>query len=377
MPVTPFRVRVIDLAPDWLRDGTGERLLYLAGLCADASMERTLCGVEASDPLRANDSCLAVIGQDLLIPRGLTESTTSYGWRLHQALDAWRMAGFARALLGQVLGYLLDKQPRIRMVSTRYERDPAREMAIARASGIVVTGATNATPIVITTPSAHGYTTGWEATIAGVTGNLEANGSFAITVLSSTTFSLTGTAGAAAYVSGGKVIASPETVAFPPAATASQWETYAVAADTNLEPTHTVGTIGGDGEWDWDSLSQTDGSWSWYGGFVIIESVGAEAWVDDALAWGSDVYWGDDVAWGTNSSANIGGSIVAILKLWKTAGLWIRSVIVSFDATLFDPAQPAGGGVNPDGYFGRWSKHVNGQRVAARFDNARYGGEVI
>ena len=55
--------------------------------------------------------------------------------------------------------------------------------------------ATNATPIVITTASAHGAKTGDRAVVRGVEGNTNANGAFTITVLSTTTFSLDGSSG--------------------------------------------------------------------------------------------------------------------------------------------------------------------------------------
>jgi len=65
-----------------------------------------------------------------------------------------------------------------------------------------ITGATNASPIVITSAS-HGLTTGTRVTITGVGGNTAANGSFIITNVSSSTFSLDGSTGNGAYTSGG------------------------------------------------------------------------------------------------------------------------------------------------------------------------------
>lgn len=65
-----------------------------------------------------------------------------------------------------------------------------------------VTGATNASPIVITS-AGHGLTTGTRVTITGVVGNTAANGTFVITNLSANTFSLDGSTGNGAYVSGG------------------------------------------------------------------------------------------------------------------------------------------------------------------------------
>lgn len=68
-----------------------------------------------------------------------------------------------------------------------------------------VSGATNATPIVVTTSGAHGLATDALVTINGVQGNITANGTFPITVLSPTTFSLNGSQGTAAYTTGGTV----------------------------------------------------------------------------------------------------------------------------------------------------------------------------
>lgn len=66
-----------------------------------------------------------------------------------------------------------------------------------------VTGATNASPIVITTSAAHGLPTGAYVKIASVGGNTAANGTFFVTSMGSTTFSLDGSTGNGTYTSGG------------------------------------------------------------------------------------------------------------------------------------------------------------------------------
>jgi len=66
-----------------------------------------------------------------------------------------------------------------------------------------ITGATNATPIVITTSAAHGYSTNDFVDVINVGGNTAANGTFQITVVTSTTFQLNQSVGNAAYTSGG------------------------------------------------------------------------------------------------------------------------------------------------------------------------------
>lgn len=67
----------------------------------------------------------------------------------------------------------------------------------------VISGATNATPIVITTTTNHGLNTGHSVKIASVGGNTNANGNWLITKLSAITFSLNDSAGNASYTSGG------------------------------------------------------------------------------------------------------------------------------------------------------------------------------
>ena len=77
---------------------------------------------------------------------------------------------------------------------------------IVGASQVVpaVTTASTTSPIVITSP-AHGLVTGDVVTIGGVAGQTGANGTFPIVVLTSSTFSLTGSATVSAYVSGGTI----------------------------------------------------------------------------------------------------------------------------------------------------------------------------
>jgi len=68
-----------------------------------------------------------------------------------------------------------------------------------------VTGATNASPIVITTGGGHLLHTGQTVSISGVGGNTAANGEWVVTVLTSTTFSLNGSTGNGAYGGGGTI----------------------------------------------------------------------------------------------------------------------------------------------------------------------------
>lgn len=69
-----------------------------------------------------------------------------------------------------------------------------------------VSGATNASPIQITTSTAHSLVTGQSVAIHSVTGNTNANGTFTVTVTGSNTFTLNGSTGNGAYGGGGTVL---------------------------------------------------------------------------------------------------------------------------------------------------------------------------
>ena len=95
-------------------------------------------------------------------------------------------------------------------MSTQYAGLSGNE---GRAATLVVSGATNATPIVITTTAAHGLQTGERVIVSGVVGNLAANGVFFVAVTDVDKFALYGiwsggavanpVAGSGAYTSGG------------------------------------------------------------------------------------------------------------------------------------------------------------------------------
>lgn len=66
-----------------------------------------------------------------------------------------------------------------------------------------ISAATNAAPIAITTSAAHGYLTGQQVFIRDADGNTAANGSFFITVTSTTAFTLDGSSGNGSYTNAG------------------------------------------------------------------------------------------------------------------------------------------------------------------------------
>lgn len=85
----------------------------------------------------------------------------------------------------------------------------------ASPNSFTITDASNTTPIVITTSTAHGLTQGQYATVMLVEGNLAANGYWTAIPTSATTFELQGSAGSGAYVAAtGFVTASTADTSF-------------------------------------------------------------------------------------------------------------------------------------------------------------------
>lgn len=361
----PFRTAVKNISPGFFRAGTGERYLYAQALLLDGFMQKMVEGTAARWPLRCAPAFLPIIGSDRLINQGLTESVDSYRVRLQKAFESWQIAGSARAVMTQELGYLLSFTPQMRMVSSRYSGNVA--------DIVFVTDAKNAIPIEIRTLRPTILKTGDTVTVSGVGGNTNANTTTAVTVLAPNRFQLDGTVGNAAYTGGGFVYSSVFPSTYPNTLLSSTWNTYTAGQDPKTPPTVTKANPA---NWDWDSASQVTGSWGWWGSWLIIYSTGSNQMFHKAPKWGSGVKWGAGSAWGVTESALVGRSIQGIAGQWKSANTWIRWIIISFDDTLFDPAQPTGGGVNPDGTFGRWSKLSGGQYVASRFANARYGDGI-
>lgn len=65
--------------------------------------------------------------------------------------------------------------------------------------GILISGATNASPIVLTLASGHGLKTGDRLAVAGITGNTGANGEFTLGAVTATTATLMGSVGNGTY----------------------------------------------------------------------------------------------------------------------------------------------------------------------------------
>lgn len=99
--------------------------------------------------------------------------------------------------------YYMGTSPLLRIGRSNFSSVPT--LTTEEVTSRTVTNATNASPIQITTSASNSLVTGQTVTISGVTGNTAANGTWVITRIDGTNFTLNGSAGNAAYISGGTV----------------------------------------------------------------------------------------------------------------------------------------------------------------------------
>lgn len=153
---------------------------------------------------------------------------------------------------------------------------------------------------------------------------------------------------------------------FPWAIADSKWNSYAAGDDADAK--QPLRTLVEPGNWDWDSVIRGVGSWSWSRIWVVIESIGGNAWCTPTTR-----TIGDGMRFGDGSTLGVEGLVPGVVdSLWneilsrKAANAYAMALIISFDASHFDPAEPAGGGINPNGTYGRWSKMVGRNQVPTR-----------
>lgn len=121
------------------------------------------------------------------------------------------------------------------------------------------------------------------------------------------------------------------------------------------------------GNWNWDGIT------SRWARFWVVIYPPAGLWDESTNDWGDAGLDYKDIglAWGSTMHPTQASTIRFLVKDWKPAGTRCVEIIVAFNGSTFDPTAP-----EPDGTYGRWSKTVDGVRVASRLSTARYLGGV-
>ncbi|HEX8795445.1 MAG TPA: hypothetical protein VF765_31060 [Polyangiaceae bacterium] len=123
--------------------------------------------------------------------------------------------------------------------------------------------------------------------------------------------------------------------------------------------------------WDWDSVSNPERSGFWSEIWIIVYptewAVTGSTLASLVGEWGVP---GAQLGNGHKVPRIAVQTILGLVSTWKGAHDFVRGIIWSYDATLFDPASPVPG--DPDGTWGNYMKYSGGVGVPARNANARY-----
>jgi hypothetical protein len=99
--------------------------------------------------------------------------------------------------------------------------------------------------------------------------------------------------------------------------------------------------------WTWDAFTGV----RWWRGWVIIDS-SVSPWVIDL--WGDPGDWGDGGTWGSSATLEQVSQIRRVVEQWKPANIIAKSIIVTFDASLFERTDTAPPNVNGTGEDSVW-----------------------
>ena len=342
-----------DLSPTWLQTGVAEKFLYVCGLGMDALLEKLNEGIRMRMPGYGDVSGLPYIGADRLITQGLSETAAAYVLRLKAWLDDWQRAGSAPSVLQQLFGYVSPAAPMMRTVSNSSVWDTYIEGSTPQTQTPAHYLASPANFNWDNNGDAHqpGQIPWWRWWLVMFAGTTVAGGPItaatnASPIAISTTRSHGLSTGAQVFVQGvnGNLAAN------------GQW---------------TVTVTGGNSY----TLNGSAGNGAYTSGGIGY-AIGPNNWVLPEGSWDDGGTWDDGGAWDVNVSPGYVAGIRSLVGLWKAAHSWCRWIVIVWDATLFDPNQPADGVHNPNGGFAHWSTVSNGQYVPARFDGASYADGI-
>lgn len=109
--------------------------------------------------------------------------------------------------------------------------------------------------------------------------------------------------------------------------------------------------------WRWDSLGPFfQYPFAWWRVWAILYSVGGSPFPVPSATWGS-FHWGDGTVWGFGGTYTQAKNLLSLVQQWSAAHAFV-TLIVSYDATMFDPAQAFGSAKLPDGHWGTFGKVV-------------------
>ena len=350
MAFAGLRDQIKTICPSWLQDGVGERLMYALGLAADAILDKLTRAIDARCPGRTtDDGAIAALCNDRQIVRGPNESASAIGSRLQSAFDSWRMAGTETGLLTQLLGYASPYQITATVVANSYfpyglsagNRIPIKQASMWGTLSQIGLSATHAQSV----PGNWSWDD--STSVLGSWGTYYDTSAYQFRIVSSSTWVILFSVSPNQFV-------QRTTVAWGslPGNIGARYSQIVGGVYVDAGGTHTGST------WSADSGAPPAGSR--YSQLSTLKYYGL-TYVGNSYGYGAL-----PGSWGFAQTPDYFTTLRGIIKQWKRAGNNVRNVVIAFSASIFQPGLGAGGGYNPDGYFGRWSKVSGGAFVASR-----------
>jgi hypothetical protein len=289
------------ISPQWMRAYWFSRIMYSLWVQYDALLDAGGYAVLAGLPSRAPLDALQWIAKDRQIFQGPNEPVAAYIARLQQWLDLWRHAGSSTGILLALRSYVAPLTPKMLTVQS----------------------------------AGDGSLTSWDT-----------------------------------YDNG--------EAPFPPGASHPTPPDHYVAKTAN---------------WRWDGLSQPYYyPWMrWRKWVVIFQPPGdpQTQWAAPTATWApasgtvttsvvsdpvfgtvyqgsggsgsnaSEFAWDDGTCWDWTGTPQDAASLTRLARQWKSAGVWVPWIIVTYDATMFDETLLFTSPKLPDGHWGYWGKVVS------------------
>ena len=158
------------------------------------------------------------------------------------------------------------------------------------------------------------------------------------------------------------------------------WDSYAdgVQDGIGVAPSHQGPGVQG---FDWCSVS-----WPYPLPHGVLGRAVVVVWPDPDTGWSRGTRtWGDGSTWDDGGLWDVDGgtaaefrSLLSAVATWKSGGTWVPAIVLSWSSADFSLG---GGGAQPDGHYGTWSKLVTSggrtTRVPSRYAGAAYCAGVI
>ena len=239
-------------------------------------------------------------------------------------------------------------------------------LTMATAAGKITTiaSSTNASPIVVTTSGAHGYTTGDVVVVGGHATNTAANGTWAITAASGSVFSLTTLLDGVNSTGNGVGAATGWAIDITTGSTLADVSANSNGTDVSLSGVTNTGGVINASAWTWTGLSATkvyctavyDSTASndliafidgYYQVYVVTQAASTSTSIAvqrlaAAIATGTTVVFSDGASATLSSQANVGDTALAVSSTAATIHRQATADAPTLNAGL--PMTPAGGG---------------------------------